>query len=121
MSWLDNDNTLDPDAGRFCCDCDQWLDWGAFPYLKHGRKDPEGRGHLSRCTVCNNYDYRLRARLRKLHPPPEDGKCQRCRLQSKLELDHCHETNAFRNWLCRSCNRLDRRFTLQVSSRTALR
>ena len=113
MSWIDTD-TLDHNGGRFCCDCDQFLIWDAFPYLRHGRKDPDGYGHLSRCRTCNTYDMKLRARLRKMHPPPADNQCQRCSAQSKLELDHCHETDTFRNWLCKSCNRLNRRFTTLI-------
>lgn len=38
---------------------------------------------------------------------PADGKCWACGKVAKLQMDHCHDTGAFRGWLCRSCNRKD--------------
>jgi Recombination endonuclease VII len=36
--------------------------------------------------------------------PPTCEKCGRPPGRKKLALDHCHETGAFRGWLCHLCN-----------------
>ena len=30
--------------------------------------------------------------------------CPICQKEKALVYDHCHTTNAFRNWICRECN-----------------
>src|ERR1035437_5063849 len=40
-----------------------------------------------------------------LYPSPEDKKCELCRAERPLCIDHDHKTGAFRGWLCSSCNR----------------
>lgn len=59
----------------------------------------------------NRESERLRARLknwRTLPTPtrPEPAVCECCGKPDRkaLSLDHCHETNAFRGWLCSNCN-----------------
>lgn len=47
--------------------------------------------------------------LKYLHgiapPKPRDNACQCCgRTDRKLLLDHCHDTIAFRGWICGKCN-----------------
>ena len=38
-------------------------------------------------------------------PKPEDSLCQCCREPvKKFHLDHCHDTGAFRGWVCNPCN-----------------
>ena len=41
-------------------------------------------------------------------PRPDDGRCQCCSEPVKgsrgFHLDHCHETGAFRGWVCGGCN-----------------
>ena len=37
-------------------------------------------------------------------PRPEDNLCQCCGDSAQLLLDHCHDTGAFRGWVCNSCN-----------------
>ncbi len=38
-------------------------------------------------------------------PKPRDRLCECCgRFTTRLHLDHCHETGAFRGWVCNGCN-----------------
>jgi hypothetical protein len=38
-------------------------------------------------------------------PKPADGLCECCSAYTRrLCLDHCHDTGAFRGWVCNSCN-----------------
>lgn len=69
------------------------------------------------CKSCNNLLSKQRKELRKKHgPPPENHICPICtRSESEISsgggnkstrwvLDHNHETNKFRGWLCHNCN-----------------
>ena len=72
----------------------------------------------SECKQCNNALRRVREGLREKHGMPDDNHiCPIC-LGTKEEvsgqgnnkngpwvLDHCHETESFRGWLCHKCNR----------------
>jgi hypothetical protein len=70
------------------------------------------------CKKCNNEMTKVRNELRKIHGmPKEDYKCPICKKdESEVAgkgglrngawvLDHCHDTETFRGWLCHSCNR----------------
>jgi hypothetical protein len=35
---------------------------------------------------------------------PADNLCECCGELARLYLDHCHDTGAFRGWVCNSCN-----------------
>lgn len=49
------------------------------------------------------YRFRYGVELSEIRPKPEN--CEVCgQPHSKIVLDHCHETGAFRGWLCDPCN-----------------
>ncbi len=78
-----------------------------------------GRPYLrSECKQCNYSLQKIRDRLRKNQSyPDEDYKCPIClrgasevkgqgnQINSAWALDHCHENDTFRGWLCHNCNR----------------
>ena len=97
--WEDDPAT----HGRFCCDSGYFRSWENFYALAHGRN-----GRHSQCAACNSYHRKWRYEYRHDHKVPKQ--CEGCGRARYLEVDHDHETNQFRRWLCRSCNRLDRRW-----------
>ncbi len=49
------------------------------------------------------YRYRYGIELDAIRPKPD--RCEACNQNHpKIVLDHCHETGAFRGWLCDPCN-----------------
>ena len=75
-------------------------------------------GEIKRkCRSCARNRADLIKHLKKIHPYPDDDYC--CPIcnrtidqigrkgQKRLQnwvLDHCHETETFRGWLCHHCN-----------------
>ena len=62
--------------------------------------------YYNACQACMNMWTRHRFRLtyedrRKLDAEPW---CQICGTQEDLQIDHCHETNVIRGYLCREHN-----------------
>lgn len=69
------------------------------------------------CKKCNNILSKQRKELRKKHgDPPDNHKCPICnrheheistgggKKTTRWVLDHNHDTNQFRGWLCHNCN-----------------
>jgi len=98
--------------GKVCSKCDTYL-----PLTSFGRHS--GANFLrAECRDCNNKLYHIRTRLKKIHGMPQ-GKyvCPICNGDAKhvkgrgntkngsWVLDHCHDTDTFRGWLCHKCNR----------------
>ena len=56
--------------------------------------------------MCIRDQNQIRNRLKKLHPRPEGpGICPICKEETtKWVLDHCHQTNTFRGYICDHCN-----------------
>ena len=84
---------------------------------------PENFQHMEsgeikrKCRSCQKKHSQVISRLRKeVLEPPEDYECPICLQtlqeigkhgQAKLQkwvLDHCHDTDTFRGWICFNCN-----------------
>ena len=59
----------------------------------------------SRCKECVSEQAKIRRELKKVAPDmPERCECCGNKSHKTLVLDHCHETNQFRGWICEACN-----------------
>ena len=57
------------------------------------------------CNVCRAHQSKIRQRLHKEYSRPDQGECPICEKETtKLVLDHNHNTDKFRGWLCNDCN-----------------
>ena len=85
---------------RQCSICNMSKPLTDFP--NHKRDHQHGKD--TRCKDCLKKYNQGKAIARKgASAKPE--KCQCCNIKTdKLHLDHCHETYAFRGWLCMNCN-----------------
>jgi len=98
--------------GKVCSKCDTYLPLTAF--------SPSSGANFLRpeCRTCNNELTKVRNRLREEYGMPPEGyicpicNCDEGQVKGKGNtkngswvLDHCHETETFRGWLCHKCNR----------------
>ncbi len=107
-----DDGELGSEDGKFCNKCNQLLPLTAF-------SAHSGANYLRpECKSCNQELTRVRTELRQKHGMPSEGYC--CPICKGDEegvkgkgntrngswvLDHCHDTDSFRGWLCHTCNR----------------
>ena len=99
--------------GKICIKCDKKLPLSFF--------SPASGGNFLRpeCKKCNNYLSKTRILLKKKYGMPKNTnyKCPIClgtsdkvnglggKKSGAWVIDHCHETESFRGWLCHTCNR----------------
>ena len=75
------------------------------PDSEFEKADGRHRATRNRCKVCFRKQAILRRKLRKENPPPAPGICPICKEETTAwVLDHCHHTDTFRGYMCRTCN-----------------
>lgn len=77
--------------------------------LKHIEEFPhfstKEAGRKNTCKECTYKLINIRNQLKKQNPPPSTGPCPICKqITDHWILDHCHFSNAFRGYICNSCN-----------------
>ena len=84
-----------------CKECGEFRHYTDFPLFS-----TVGAGRKNTCKVCSKQQATVRRRLRRQNPPPSSpGNCPSCgRHTTKWVLDHCHDTDKFRGYICDSCN-----------------
>lgn len=84
---------------KICIYCKKTKDLSEFP--KHSMY----KDNLDmRCRDCIKEHSKIRRKLHKLAPPKPDL-CECCgQIPIKWCLDHDHETDEFRGWICEKCN-----------------
>ena len=89
---------------KLCKECGKILDSNTG-YV-NAKSQRTGKLYLnSACRPCHNHRVQVVAKLKLKHPrPPAGTPCECCGRISKLFLDHSHDTDAFRGWICRECN-----------------
>lgn len=74
------------------------------PYSEFHKKRSDLDRHDSRCKECKRV-YRSALTQVKIDAPSKPDTCQCCGKETtKLVVDHCHQSNAFRGWICGECN-----------------
>ena len=81
---------------KVCNEEKSLLDFYAHPNTKDG--------HFDVCKTCYSERENLKNRLKLGFESLKPNFCECCGKESKLQLDHCHQTKLFRGFVCRSCN-----------------
>ena len=94
------------DLTKVCRYCEKTLPLRLFQirYKNYKPEGVQGRNHI--CNPCFKSSQQKVRELKKEAPQqPLDKKCECCSNHvDTFFFDHCHKTDAFRGWLCRSCN-----------------
>lgn len=94
---------------RVCSVCKELQPLEDFPW-----SDIQRKWRRRECRSCERDIGRIQARLkRKALPPDENHKCPICLVgkensvgkETIWNLDHCHDTHKFRDYLCAGCNK----------------
>jgi hypothetical protein len=84
---------------KICVYCGKRKNKKSFPRHKHFKDNLD-----SRCRHCIKRHTKIRNKLKK-KAPEKPQLCECCKTSPKKWcLDHDHEDNSFRGWLCDQCN-----------------
>ena len=87
---------------RECTKCKKTKNLNEFRYLR-----TTGLNGYTRyeCKECEKAYSKGRLQAHK-NAPPKSKSCDLCGIEGrKLVMDHNHETNKFRGWICQNCNK----------------
>lgn len=105
LQAFDECATLDRSETQVCVKCRIQKPLSYFR-ARQRSESGETKRFLSCCKACEKRISKVVADIKKAAPPKPDF-CDCCgeRVEKeKLRLDHCHETDKFRGWLCTNCN-----------------
>ena len=87
-------------TGKVCIWCD------TYKFMNHfGLYNRNADGRDNRCRECISHSTRIIEMLKKSAPEkPKVCECCRKPPKKKFVLDHCHQREVFRGWLCDHCN-----------------
>ena len=89
-------------SSKFCKKCNILKPVNSFRLYRRVTGDRNSRD--SKCKDCSRHANDVIKRLRSISPASK-GYCECCHAETnKLVLDHCHDTEVFRGWLCPPCN-----------------
>lgn len=87
---------------KVCTKCNKEKPVTSFRLYRRATGDRESRD--SKCKSCSRKQTMVAEELRKTAPEYK-GFCECCGQPcEKPVLDHCHDTETFRGWLCSPCN-----------------
>lgn len=85
----------------YCKDCQKEM--GRKWRINNAEKVREANRRYALTHKLKN-KYNLTENEYRLAVDKAAGKCQICRMERKLFIDHCHETGKFRGLICSQCN-----------------